>query len=623
MISSRPNEQVLIPGLSGKGMAMHFQSLDDDAHDGASQRKASTGTILRRMMPFLRPHRGAFLGATVLLILSVAGELAGPLILRRVIDSAIPARSTGDIVLLAFLYTVTYTFAMILSYYEVMITTRIGLAVVRDLKEKVFRHMLTLSLSFFDRNPTGKLMARVENDSERVRMLFSDVSMALLRNVAMVAGTLGIMLAADATITLWIVLLLLPVMILTVPVLIKMRKLYRTVRVAYARISGYISEYVRSVPVLQAFGATAVAGDRIHGEGVRYLDREVKAFFWEYGFWSFLGSCEILAVMVILLSGRGGMAAGVVTVGTVVMFVEYTRRLFGPIVMFSETLNMVQRAAASAERLFDILETESLTPDGSLDEEDFPHEWDEIRFEEVWFRYSEDSRWALEDVSFSIPRGSLIALVGSSGGGKSTIVSLLLRFYEPSRGRITIGGVDIREFRIGVWRKRLGLVLQNVNLFPGTLSENLTVFDGSIPAEDQAAALRTIEAEDLMEIIPGGLEGSISEGGLNLSMGQRQLVNYARAVLRRPDVLVLDEATSSVDPGTERRMQRSTDLVITGRTALVVAHRLSTVTHASSILVVQHGRIMERGTHTELLSRGGVYAGLCLLQLEGGACGHA
>jgi len=356
---------------------------------------------------------------------------------------------------------------------------------------------------------------------------------------------------------------------------------------------------------------------------VDYLDREVKAYFWEYGFWSFLGSCEILAVIVILLSGRGGVAAGAVTVGTVVMFVEYTRRLFGPVVMFSETLNMVQRAAASAERLFDILETESLTPDGHLGEEDFPEDWDEIRFQGIWFRYSEEARWALQDVTFSIPRGSLVALVGASGGGKSTIVSLLLRFYEPTRGTITIGGKDIREFRLGVWRKRLGLVLQNVNLFPGTLSENLTVFDRDIPAEAQVAALKTIEAEDLLTLIPGGLDGSISEGGLNLSMGQRQLVNYARAVLRRPEVLVLDEATSSVDPGTERRMQRSTDLIIQGRTALVVAHRLSTVTHASVILVVQHGRIQESGTHRELLERGGVYAGLCLLQLEGGGCNNA
>lgn len=597
-------------------MTMHFHF--DDTPDDSSGVRASTATILRKIMPFLRPHRWAFVGAAVLLLLSVAGELAGPLILRGVIDTAIPEKSVRDIVLLSLLFTGTFIFAMVMAYLQVMIATRIGLSVVRDMKEKVFRHMLTLSLSFFDRNPTGKLMARVESDSERVRMLFSDVSMALLRNVAMVCGTLGIMLATDARITLWIIVLLLPVMVLTVPILKHMRKLYRRVRAAYARISGFISEYVRSVPVLQVFGATGVARSKIHEEGRDYLEREVRAYFWEYGFWSFLGSCEILAVIVILLAGRGGVTAGAITVGTIVMFVEYTRRLFGPVVMFSETLNMVQRAAASAERLFEILSTETLTPDGRIGAEGFPEDWTEIRFENVWFRYADESSWALEDISFVIPRGKMVALVGSSGGGKSTIVSLLLRFYEPTRGRITIGGTDIRDLKLDVWRGRLGLVLQNVNLFPGTLSENLTVFDGSIPAADQEEALRAIEAEDLLQRIPGGLEGSISEGGLNLSMGQRQLVNYARAVLRSPEVLVLDEATSSVDPGTEKRIQRSTDLIVRDRTALVVAHRLTTVIHAFHIIVIQHGRIEESGSHTELSARGGVYAGLCRLQLEGG-----
>lgn len=597
---------------------MHFHF--DDTIDEDAVKAASTFEVLGKMYPFLRPHRGSFALAAVLLFLSVAGELAGPIILRTVIDSAIPQKSVPDIVLYSILFAATFTFAMVMSYLQVMITTKVGLSVVRDLKEKVFSHMLSLSLSFFDSNPTGKLMARVESDSERVRMLFSEVSMALLRNVAMVCGTLGIMLVADASITLWIMALLLPVALLTVPVLRKMRRLYRRVRSAYARISGFIAEYVRSVPVLQVFGATGMARDRVHMEGQRFLDREVRAYFWEYGFWSFLGSCEILAVIVILMAGRSGVASGAVSIGTVVMFVEYTRRLFGPVVMFSETLNMVQRAAASAERLFDILGRRTLTPDGTLEEEDFPEGWREITFENVWFRYPEGP-WVLKDVSFTLGRGEMVALVGSSGGGKSTIVSLLLRFYEPTRGRIAMDGTDIRDFRLKVWRKRIGLVLQNVNLFSGTLSENLTVFQRGIPEESQKSALRTIEAEDILGLIPGGLSGSVSEGGLNLSMGQRQLINYARAVLKDPDILVLDEATSSVDPGTEKRIQRSTDLLVKDRTALVVAHRLSTVTHATRILVVQHGVIAEEGTHGELLGHDGIYAGLCRLQLNGG--GHA
>ena len=594
---------------------MHFHY--DDNIDEDAVKAASTIEVMRKMYPFLRSHGWSFALAAVLLFLSVAGELAGPVILRMVIDRAIPNKSVPDIVLYSLLFAGTFSFAMVMSYLQVMITTRIGLSVVRDLKERVFRHMLGLSLSFFDRNPTGKLMARVESDSERVRMLFSDVSMALLRNIAMVCGTLGIMMVADAGITLWVIALLLPVALLTIPVLRKMRKLYRRVRSAYARISGFIAEYVRSVPVLKVFGATGMATGRIHEEGERFLSREVRAYFWEYGFWSFLGSCEILAVIVILVSGRSGVISGAVSIGTVVMFVEYTRRLFGPVVMFSETLNMVQRAAASAERLFDILDTRTLTPDGHLEEDEFPDDWKEIRFRNVWFRYP-DGPWVLRDVCFTISRGDMIALVGQSGGGKSTIVSLLLRFYEPTRGAITVDGTDIREFRLKVWRSRIGLVLQNVNLFSGTLSENLTVFGGDVPEEDQKEALRTIEAEDVLRVIPGGLAGNVSEGGLNLSMGQRQLINYARAVLKDPDILVLDEATSSVDPGTEKRIQRSTDLLVRNRTALVVAHRLTTVTHATRILVVQHGIIAERGTHSELIARDGIYAGLCRLQLQGG-----
>lgn len=588
---------------------MYFE---DDFQDDEEPRKLPLRELYRGMRPLAAPHVPAFALAAALLLVAVGGELCGPLILRRIIDVAIPAGSVSQTVLLALLFAAVFGVTMALSYMQVMVATKLGLAIVRDLKEKVFAHMLTLSQSFFDAFPSGKLMARVESDSERVRMLFSEVGMAILRSISMMVGTLTIMAVTDLKITLSVLALVAPIALLIVPVLKYMRKLWGKVRASYSRIAGLVSEYVRSVPVLQVFAAEKVARDRLSGEGRRFLRLEVRASLWEYGFWGFLGSCELAAVAIILSAGRGGVVAGAITVGTVVLFVEYTRRLFAPIVQFSETLSQIQRALASSDRIFGILNTRTLTPDGDLGEEDFPQDWKEIRFENVWFRYGEE--WALRGVSFTVSRGAVIALVGASGGGKSTIVSLLMRFYEPQEGRITIDGNDIRSFRLDVWRRRLGLVLQNVSLFSGTLGENITVFDPSYGEAEQEEALRTVEADDLMDRDLEGLAAEISEGGLNLSMGERQLVSFARAVLRKPDILVLDEATSSVDPGTERRIQKALGSMLKGRTALIVAHRLSTILGADTILVISGGGIVEQGSHSELLEQDGIYAGLFRLQ---------
>ncbi len=586
--------------------------LEDDRPD---TRRTSSIRLMARLWPYVRPRLGTFLGAGALLLLSVAGELAAPLVLRRVIDVSIPEESIVEIVLLSCLFAGLFGLVMVLSYLQVVMATKIGLAVVRDVKGGVFSHMLTLSRAFFDRHPTGRLMARVESDGEKIRMLFSEVSMALLRSLALVAGTIGVMAATDLRITGAVVLLIIPVAVLTLPVLRYMRTLYGRLRSAFARVSSVAAEYVRSIPVLQVFGATDTAARKLHQAGREYVRREVRAMGWEYTFWSFLGSCEIVAVAVILFAGRGGLASGVLTAGTVVLFVEYTRRLFQPILMFSSTLNQVQRGLASADRLFGILDTETLTPDGTLGREAFPSDWREIRFEDVWFRYAEDDDWALRGMSMCIRRGEMVALVGASGGGKSTVVGLLMRFYTPQKGRITVDGVNVADLRLDVWRSRLGMVLQDVNLFSGSLSENLTVFDPEVPRKAQMDAMRAIDAEDLVERLPHGLNTGIAEGGTNLSMGERQLVSFARAVLRQPDILVLDEATSSVDPGTEKRIQRATDLMVEDRTALVVAHRLGTVLHATRILVIQGGRVVEEGPHEELLARKGVYAGLYRLQL--------
>jgi ATP-binding cassette subfamily B multidrug efflux pump len=581
--------------------------------------KISSAKLLLRFAPYLRPHWKAFSLAVFLLLFAIAGELAGPLVLRAVIDDAIPAGSSSEIVKLSGYYALIFLSTMVISYLQVILATRIGLSIVRSLKRKLFDHVLTLSMAFFHANPSGKLMARVESDTERVQMLFSETSMALLRNAAMVAGTLFIMYKADSYIALRVIAVTIPVALISVPVFKKMRIIWGDVRKAYASISGVAAEFVRAVPVLQVFGSTGYALKRMHRQGKDYFNMELKASLWEYGFWSFLGSLEIAAVAVILVAGRPGVISGAVTVGTVVLFVEYTRRLFGPLVMFSETLNQIQRALASGERLMEILDTDTLTPDGTVQQACFPMPWHKIEFEDVWFRYSSDSEWALKGVSFTIPRGETIALVGDSGGGKSTIVSLLLRFHHPQQGRIAIDGVNINDLTIDAWRSGLGLVLQEVNLFSGTLSGNLTVFDHTVARESQENALRVIEAGELLEIIPGGLDGQISEGGANLSMGQRQLINIARAMLRQPEILVLDEATSSVDPGTEQRIQRATNLALKGRTALVVAHRLATIIHSSRIIVIRHGVVAEQGTHSELLVKNGTYAKLHRLQFGGGA----
>jgi ATP-binding cassette subfamily B protein len=317
--------------------------------------------------------------------------------------------------------------------------------------------------------------------------------------------------------------------------------------------------------------------------------------------------------MVIIWIGARSVFGVAMTVGTLVLFIEYTRRLFFPLVMFSEQLNFLQRAFASADRVFGILDTASRTADRPDAIRDIPREWDSIAFEDVTFEYDGGAK-ALDGVSFDVPRGQKLALVGLSGGGKTTITSLLLRFYEPTRGRITIDGHDIRRYQQKEWRRRIGLVLQDIHLFPGSLEDNLRVLRDDIPREAMDRALRVVQAEAMVQRLPDGYATELSEGGSNLSMGERQLLCFARAIVDDPDILILDEATSSVDPATERRLQDSLDHLLEGRTSLIVAHRLSTIKTVDRILVMHEGRLVEEGSHDELYAADGIYRDLFDLQ---------
>jgi len=574
--------------------------------------------MLGRIVPLFRPQIGPLLLGTFLLLISVGAELAGPLVLRRLIDQNIAAQSRSGILQSATLYACLFAAATAASYFQVVILTKMGLAIVTSLKQSVFHHLLGLSLAYFDKNPSGKLLARVESDTERLQGLFSEVALSLLRTLILMLGILGIMFAANWRITVSILVLAAPVVAGTIIFFRWMRGLYRRVRGFYARISAFVSEYLQGIPVLQVFGYERRAAERLSALNKDKLVAERNASIFEYGFWGFLTGLEVVAVIVILYLGSGRLIGATMTVGTLVLFIEYTRRAFWPLAMFSEQVNFIQRSFASADRVFGVLDTPSRTPDRPDALERIPEDWREVAFEDVSFEYDGGAK-ALDRVSFRVRRGEKIAVVGLSGGGKTTITNLLLRYYEPTSGSVTLDGVDIRSFAQKAWRARIGLVLQEIHLFPGTVAENLQALAEEIPREDLERAVRVVGAEEVIARLPKGYDEPLAEGGGNLSMGERQLLSFARAVVRDPDLLVLDEATSSIDPGTERRLQRSVDRLLAGRTSLVIAHRLATIISADRILVLHHGRLIEEGTHEELYARDGIYRDLFDLQFKSGA----
>ena len=639
---------------------------DDGPLEEGYIRRLGFREMLSRLAERLRPERARLALGVVLLLTSVAAELVGPLVLRHLIDRAIPAAQDGSdpsgILRTALVYLGVFLIGSASTFTQVLIVAKVGLRTIARLKQDLFDHLLSLGMDHFDRHPTGRLMTRVESDTERLQNLFAEVTLSLLRTVILLVGTFTVMLRTNAEITGAVFLLALPFVIGALLFLRWMRPLYQKVRRVYANLSTFVTEYAQAVPILQVYGRGPWAMDRLRRRNRDRYHTEIKTEFLDYCFWGVVGTLEVFAVILILFLGFSDKFGGGLTLGTAVLFVEYTRRLFWPLALFTEQLGFIQKAFASADRVFGVLDTKSTVVDRPEARTELPQEWSEIRFENVRFGYDarpipelgdddvdqmehtangsgdahslaesgngaavsaaghspSPSPLALDGVSFSLRRGDRVALVGPSGGGKTTIVGLLLRFYEPTSGRITIDGVDIREFSLAAWRNLLGLVLQDIHLFPGTVADNLQVFLQAATEERLEGAVRALGASDVLSRLPKGLDTELSEGGQNLSMGERQIVCFARAMVREPGLLILDEATSSVDPATESRIQSSLERMMAGRTSLVVAHRLSTIKNAHEILVLEKGRIVQQGRHDELLREGGLYRALYDLQFAAG-----
>lgn len=597
-------------------MSMHWHFTESE--EGV--RRQNFFVLLRKVLPLYWPQRHYLFGAYGLLLIITASSLTGPIILQHVFDVLgrfshqllSPEEARRQVWILGAVYLGIASTGAGVGYLQAITLFRLGINIITRLKARMFEHVLHLGLDFHEQHTPGKLISRVESDCETLVQLFGDVSVNLLRSLMLFIGILVVLCVKDFSIAVWI-LLLVPVLFgATFVFMTRMRKYWREARSRVAIVMGYVTEYVQGIEVIQQFNYQRRAAERMREVNLGKYRIDVLSQFLDYGFWGGFFYGEILATIIVLVIGIRGVFAGTLTIGVLVMFIEFIRQMFQPILQLSEQLNFVQRSLISVERVFSILETEPDVQDGPSPAADlrFNHE---IKFDHVWFAY-EGENWIVRDINFTIPKGQKIALVGASGGGKSTIVNLLLRFYDPQRGRILIDGRDIRDFPVQAWRKLIGLVLQDVFLFPGSVADNIRVFDQEVPLERVREVAAVTRADGFIADLPNSYDGELAERGANLSVGERQLLSFARALTCDPPLLVLDEATSSVDPHTERMVQEALDRLLAGRTAVIVAHRLSTIINSDRIMLIHDGEVAESGPHAELLALDGLYAKLFRLQ---------
>lgn len=578
--------------------------------------KGYDARLLRRLLIYLRPYRWLTALAILLLLGGACLALVGPALTQRALDVAIPDRDTGLLASLAALFLGALILEFAVEYGQTLVTTYIGQRVMYDLRMQIFGHLQRLSISFFDRNPVGRLMTRVTSDVETLNELFSSGVVTVFGDVFTLVAIMAMMLVIDWRLAL-VTFSVIPLVWLTARIFRRrVREAFRDIRLRLARLNAYLQERLSGMRVVQLFGREADSAARFAALNRDHLEAHRRSITIYAVFFPVVEFLTAVAMALLLYYGGLRALSGTLTVGVLAAFIQLTRRFFQPLQDLSEKFNLLQSAMASSERVFTLLDQPVTVAEPTRPEVITLPVRGEVRFEGVWFRYNTDGPWVLRDVSFAASPGQTMALVGHTGSGKTTIVNLLLRFYDPDRGRILIDGVDIRQLSTSDLRSMIGFVQQDLFLFAGDILHNLTL-DAPIHPDAARQAAHRVGADRFIERLPAGYDHRLGERGRSLSVGERQLLSFARALALDPRILVLDEATSSVDAQAEAQIQRAIAELMSGRTSLVVAHRLSTILHADEILVLQHGEIKERGSHRELLAHQGVYQRLYQLQLRG------
>jgi len=596
-----------------------------DFHEEEALGKAYDARLMRRLLRYLRPYRLKVALAVLMLIAASGLDLVGPYLTAQAIDVAIPREDLSFLALLAGIYALTLVFALLLGYAQTLVTIWIGQRVMYDLRTEIFAQLQRLSLRFFDRNPVGRLMTRLTSDVEALNEMFTSGVVAVFGDVFTLIFIVGIMLTMNWELAL--------VTFTVIPLVYaaahwfrtNVRRSYREIRVKLARINAFLQERITGMNVVQLFGREAPELEKFKAINAEHLRAHLHSIHYYALFWPIIEFLAAVAVALVLWYGGLEVLEGTLTVGVIAAFLQYVRRFYRPIQDLSEKFNILQSAMASSERIFKLLDSEPTVPDPVTPRPVPAPLRGQIEFRDVWFAYNKAGHrddgnppdWVLKGVSFTATPGERLAIVGHTGAGKTTIINLLMRFYDVQRGAILLDGNDIREFTQQELRSVIKLVLQDVYLFSGSARFNIRLGAEHITDEQMIAAAQRVGANRFISRLPERYDQPLGERGASLSVGERQLLSFARALAFDPKILILDEATSSVDSEIEAQIQAALEELMRDRTSLVIAHRLSTIQNADRILVLHHGELVEEGSHAELLAKGKLYARLYELQFAG------